>query len=207
MRRLYQILPFVLLYFLFCAKSCNNREEFEENRARAAMDSIKSSFQSGRLSQDQLKAFEETAVLKLNDLQDYLRIQNDTFADPAFREKAGEMIHDLFISDQVILFFCIPGEKEEKPFTLQQLVTSEKRHPAGLLNPAFDSIRVVQPLKLGNDSVYSGKLSFIPYYSTGITEKVHPRWSRHTIEIFVKKQNALFGKDTLLIWKVFLGSM
>jgi hypothetical protein len=176
----------LILYLLLSSKSCDSNEQNsarrDKNKAEQSRDSITSVFGSEKLDQPELKAFEVTARLKLNDLADYLKILNDSAADQAFKQKAGEMASSLFI----------PG----------------KTVPSGLLGIVFDSIRVTRSLERLNDSIYSGVLSFtfrLPA-SAGKSRPSSGACSK-VVDIFALKQEKVFGKDTIRVWNVLLGDI
>ena len=186
MKRFINILPLVILYLLLSSKSCDNIEQGsalrEQSMAAQARDSITSVFESEKLAQPELRAFEVTARLMLKDLADFMKIIGDSTAGQAFRDKASEMAGGLFI----------PGNKV----------------PLSFAGAVFDSIRVYRPLQRMNDTVYSGKLSVVVLLSHPINNRrVIPPTETKIVDIFVLKQKKVFGKDTLKVWKAFLGDL
>ncbi len=186
MKRIVKILPLILIYLIVCAKSCDNNEqstlEFERYKATNVKDSITSVFESNTLNQNELKAFETMARLKLNDLADYLKIMNDSSAEKTFKEKAREMATALFI----------PGKKVPE-------------YPPGTV---FDSIRVCRKLQAVSDSLYSGQLGFSVKLSPSyqVKRNITDAGTR-IVDIFALKQKKVFGRDTLKIWNVLLGDI
>jgi hypothetical protein len=142
MKRSLRLSALVVLYLLFSAKSCDQQEEFDGARQQrateAAKDSIVSVFGSDTLTALTLTAFEETAKLKFADLFDYLDILSDTSAAPAFKEQAGQMARELFISEYSFPRFARP-----------------------------DSIWVMEHLHRVSDSLLTGRLGFSPNGSVG----------------------------------------
>ena len=186
MKRFLNILPLFILYLLLSSKSCDSNEQSnsrrENDKATQARDSITSVFESANLDQAELRAFEVTARLKLNDLSDYVNILNDSSAGKAFKLKAGKMARGLFI----------PG----------------KTIPEGLSGLVLDSIMISRPLERLNDSIYSGQLSIIsrhPVPAAG--SRSSPGAGCLTVDIFALKQGKVFGKDTIRVWNVLLGDI
>ena len=186
MRKIFNLLTLILVYFIVSAKSCDNNEQFtrqsEQKQALQARDSITSAFEKDTLSETSLRAFEVTAQLKLNDLADYIKILNDSSADKAFKEKAGEMAAALII----------PGKKV----------------PGFLSGVIVDSVRVSRALQRMNDSMYSGQLSFTIQPSHSFKSKRDiPKVKTKIVDIFTLKQEKVFGKDTIRVWNVLLGDI
>jgi len=179
-------LPLLVLYLLLSSKSCNENEQSsaqrDKARAEQARDSITSVFESEKLGQPELRAFEVTARLKLNDLSDFLKILSDSSSSQAFKQKAGEMALSLFI----------PG----------------KTVPSGFSGAVFDSIRVSRPLERLNDSTYSGQLSIMISHpgSTARSRTSSSAYCR-TVDIFALKQEKVFGNNTIRVWNVLLGDI
>ncbi len=179
-------MPLVVLYLLLSSKSCDDNEQgnamLEKNKAVQARDSITSVFESEKLGQPELRAFEVTARLKLNDLSDFLKILSDSSSGQAFKQKAGEMAQSLFI----------PG----------------KTVPSGFSGVVFDSIKVTRPLERLNDSTYSGQLSVIttlPGSTAG--SRTSSAACCRTVDIFALKQEKVFGNNTIRVWNVLLGDI
>ena len=130
MRRIFKILPLVIIYLVTCAKSCNDNEErsleMEKRQVAVAKDSISSLFETTRPDHATLRSFEVTAGLKLKDLSDYLSVLNDSSTEKAFREKAGKMAAAMFAGEKGLPVFpkgtvfdsitvAKPLEKEKEP--------------------------------------------------------------------------------------------
>ncbi len=188
MRRLISISGLLVLYILFTAKSCENGQEDviarEEAVSIAVKDSIGSSFASDTLRNSALRAFEETARLKLLDLGDYLGILSDSSTSEVFKTKVGEMITELFISQDV---------KEKVSFSV------------GLV---FDSVMVNNHLQRKNDTLYSGTLRFQIQCKPDVTANPQEMIVGYKIiDIFVVRREKIFGDKSLKVWSVALGDL
>jgi len=211
MSRRFQIPALILLYLLSTAKSCDHGERTDETRDRERIgrlqDSIRESFQADTLSMISLQAFEATAKNRLSDFSDYLSVVHDTSISGAFRQKAGEMIRGIFISENSTLQFTGSGFPGRKEVSVKQLLSDGKELPFTPGPVPGDSIRVIQALRRSSDSVYTGKLRFfcLPFAKNHEeSRKFTPSYG--TIDFLVTKHPKRFGKDTLSIWEVFLGN-
>ncbi|MDP1623294.1 MAG: hypothetical protein Q8M08_13255 [Bacteroidales bacterium] len=211
MSRTIKIFTLIVLYFLACGKSCDNRERHEayneKTRVKTETDSLRSVFGTDTLSDADLRAYEQTAGMKLSDLFDYLRILTDTNAAGPFREKAREMIRALFISEDQVFLLMDLDKKERYKISVKQLL-SGKDFLSVFGTIIYDSIRVEQELEKADDVIYTGKLSclFIPEESKSANgRKQSP--ADLMVDFLLTKHIKIFGADTLMIWEVFLGKM
>jgi len=211
MRKVFQISVLLLLYLLITAKSCDNQEQADDNldqtRIKLTQDSVRSTFEADTLSPTSLVAFEVMAKIKLSDFSDYLSIIYDTSVAGTFREKAREMIHMLFISENSLLLFTNPDNLTGKEVTVKQLLDSGKKGSFKFGRIIKDSIRITQTTHRISDSAYIGKLSF-SYIPGGqkSEESLEEVAANGTIGFLVIKHKKYFGKDALRIWDVFLGN-
>ncbi len=212
MRRLISISGLLVLYILFTAKSCENGQEDviarEDSLAAAVRDSITSAFSSDALSNQALRAFEETARLKLLDLGDFLGILSDSSTSDVFKTKVGQMISELFISRDVSLQFSSPGcLKKDEPFTKQLRIAgmNHAKWPVGIV---FDSVIVKNRLKRANDSLFSGTLRFQIQCKPDVTANPQEMIVGYKIiDIFVVRREKIFGDKSLKVWSVALGDL
>jgi hypothetical protein len=212
MRRLVQIGIVLFVFMLFGAPSCNDHEQGSAGRKQkaldSAMDSLRESFGSDQLSAASLEAFEVSASQKLSDFADYLRIMGDTTLNPSFKEKAKEMVRDLFLSENV-RFRLVKGVKaKEEVLTLKQLLSAGDDQIVLSSNLIFDSVKVSQHFQRADDTTYTGWLNFtLRCTETSLSGKEITCITGNAIDIFILKRNKIFGNDTLNIWKVYLGDL
>lgn len=211
MKRLFNISVLILLYILFTAKSCASDEQSlarEEALTAAEQDSITGAFTSDSLGNSALRAFEATAMSKVYDFGDYLKILADTAAGDVFKAKAGEMIGKLFISREVhINLSCGAGGK------LNEKLNGQMQN-AGFKNTEisreviFDSVTISQKLQHLNDTLYEGKLGCMIHYpiSTQAGNMVFCSKDK-IIHFFLVKREKTFGNNSLKVWSVLLGDM
>jgi hypothetical protein len=211
MDRRLKILLLVLVYFIVCAKSCvddKSRTGWELNRAEMARDSILLGFEAAYLSEDSRFAAEVTAIHKLEDMADYIEIYTDISMDSVFREKAGDMTRDMFISEEVRLSFGLMKHKKMKSVSLDEFLKTGFGDDMVKAEVSFDSIRVEQPLQKTDESTYSGKLAAFQ------TIRLYPSADSSlsaskpvTINFISSKQAKIIGTDTLMVWEVSLGGL
>jgi hypothetical protein len=185
MRRTVKISALIMFYFLACGKSCDNQEKsdayHEQIKIRAETDSLRSAFGTDTLSSSSLLAFMETAKQKFYDFNDYLHIAADTSVAEPFRDKAWEMIHNLFITGA---------------------------EPTKIINPfGLDSVGLKEAFQKVNDSVYQGRLAYSFRTHQRSDKNIIFSHETGTITVFLVKCNKNFGKEKFRVWNVFLGKI
>jgi hypothetical protein len=185
MRRTVKIFALILLYFLSCGKSCDNEGKFDAQREQvkitAETDSLRSAFGTDTLSASSLMAYFETAKQEFYDFNDYLHIVADTSVAGPFRDKAREMIHNLFITDA---------------------------EPAKIISPfGLDSVGIKEAFQRINDSVYEGRLAYSFRTLQRSGKNIISSNETGTITVYLVKRDKNFGKEKLRVWNVFLGKI
>jgi hypothetical protein len=185
MKRALKIFGLIAIYFLACGKSCDNDEQFtarkEKEKVEAETKKLITEFKTDSLSAAMIKAFEETAVQRFYDYNDYVTIVSDTTKALQFRNEARKMISALFL----------PGTE-----------------PAKITRPyALFKVNVKKELQLLNDSVYSGRLAFTFVSRVKHLHSDDLIRDSAEIDVFLVKRSKEFGKEKLRVWDVFLGKM
>jgi len=211
MKRLFNISALILLYILFTAKSCESDEQSraqEEARTVAAKDSIAGAFTTDSLGNSALRAFEATAMAKIYDFGDYLKILSDTAAGGVFKAKACEMIGKLFISREVHINLSFrKGECVNETLNKQMQNTGFKNIDIsrGII---FDSVAVSQKLQKHNDTLYEGKLRCrIHCPQSTLAGNVVFCSKDKIIHFFLVKREKTFGNNSLKVWSVLMGDV
>jgi hypothetical protein len=210
MKRLLNILFVLCLYLILCSKSCSDdtgQVLKQEEEVSAAKDSIRSEFEAGYLSEEARFASEIKAVQELKDFADYIKIYTNNSVDSLFREKAREMIRNIFISDDARLSFGIVKNKKVKSFTLGKFLEKGFREVTSA-DVVFDSITVWQPLQKTGTESYTGALrgsQKVTFYAGKDTIAFLP--GVITVEMFATRTVKIFGTDTMHVWSVSLGNM
>lgn len=182
------LIPILLLAFIvLSSKQCAEDADplVEVDTQLEEISAVKSAFESDYLKSESLFAFEEKAKQKLSDYSDYLNIAKDTSLDTTFRHQAANMIPHLFY------------QKKEP-------IISTGSGSLALI----DSIYMIKPLSKTSTAIYTGSLGFhgmMTDIETNDSMILSPQ--KWTIEMIATKTLTSFGKDTLRVWKVFLGEM
>jgi hypothetical protein len=202
----------LLAFLLFCSKSCETQENENEKREdelfHARMDSIEHSLSDDVLSEQTLRAFEIKAEEKLADFADYLGILSDRTMDETFIEHAQEMILDLFISDTVHVLLNGKGLPKEKDLPLKEFLAKSSEPASGSCPFRFDSVILSEQLHRVNDLIYQGSISFlVRSEESGKDVPLKNNFNRKKVSIIAVKVQERIGRDTLQIWKIFLGGI
>ncbi len=152
-------------------------------------------------------AFETTAEQKLSDFADYLHVLTDTSLDMSFRAKAGEMIKSTFLSENVTLQLAQQKDKPAGEYNVHLIIKSGLENKLSLQPFSFDSIVVYKPLHRAGSTSYAGSLTFLQNFTLpGQPGQMLNSISRNA-DVYLKKEDKIFGAGTLKIWGVQLGEV
>jgi hypothetical protein len=210
MKKLFNILILCLIYLVFCGKSCvddSGRLAGQEKQVSTAKNSIRDEFESGYLSEDARNAAEVKAMQQLRDLADYIEMYSDVTTDSLFRVKAGEMIREMFVSEDSKLSFGQVKNKKMKSVALQEFLQEGFGDKIKKAEVIFDSIRVLEPLKKSGEEVYSGELVAFQTVSSSEPGNSNSIANPVTIHFVSVKRSKIIGKDTLKVWQVLFKDM
>jgi hypothetical protein len=191
---------FCLMIFLG-APSCDDgssAEQRNEEELKTARNLLRQDFIGEVLSQSELSAFEESAFQKLNDLDDYLKIISDPSLDSIIRLQAAEMILNLFTSGDDLL--QIHPAINAKEIRLKDLIKRMLDNEVNLMTFRTDSHQVETYLHRTGRLEYTGKLSFTFHLQNDSVNR-YPN-SKRIIPYYLRKEDKIFGQDTLQIWNV-----
>jgi hypothetical protein len=212
MRKYLIISVSLLAFLLFSSKKCDPPENEdaarEEIAFKATLDSINEVFEADHLSEQTLQAFEMKAKQKLVDFADYLQIFSDKSLYESFKDHARQMIHDLFVSDSVLINLKVSDELKEKDLTINEFLKVISASGSITTVVIIDSIEISERLQKVNDNRYAGSLQFSYQHEISsdpnfaLTGSVCKR-----VDIIVTKIRKQFGSNTLQIWQVCLGNI
>ena len=210
MTKYLKISTIILVLFVIYAPSCVDEQEVA-NREEAILvetkNNIRAEFETDYLNEASLFAYETTAKQKLSDFVDYLHILADTSLDMSFRAKAGEMIKSTFLSENITLQLAQQKDKPAKEFNVLLLIKNGLENRLSLPPFSFDSIVVDEPLHRTGNTSYAGTLTF----SQNFTHPNQPGQILNSIsrsaDVYLIKEDKIFGADTLKIWSVRLGEI
>jgi hypothetical protein len=190
MKKLLKITGAVLLGIVLSAPGCEGPGTGRQDEAAlvASRDSILSEFTSDRLTDADVRAFEENARLKLSEFADYFNISTDPSLDTAFRTEARRMAGWLFrAGDERILADFYRDHRT--------------------CRISFDSIRLAEPLRPSAAAEYRGLLAARQTSRCTAGKDSTTAVDPATVEIIAAKTAKVFGRDTLNVWEVFLGDL
>jgi hypothetical protein len=201
----------IIIYLVCSARTCNESEETTEMQKEqytvTLMRSVKHVFTSDSLSDPLLRAYEITAMGKLTDFTDYMKIISDTTLDLKFRQHAADLVKGLFVTNEIELYNCsgiYPGSGLN---TLELLLAHSLSEGIPCRIDPF-RITVRNPFVSKNDSTFIGNLSFInkcgPISRKNTSEIVSVKL---VFDIYLVKKLKSFGKDRIGVWEVYLGDM
>jgi len=201
----------LMIYIVCSARTCNENEEATEKQKEQytlnLMNSVKNVFTSDSLSDYFLGAYEMTAIEKLNDFADYMRIISDTALDLSIRKHAAKLVKELFFSDEIELSGWSKSYPEPGLNILNNLVSYSLSEGVSSWNQPME-INFIKPFTSINDSTFTGDLSFsfksLSLSGQDTSEIVS---GRLVIDIYLMKKTKTFGKDRLPVWDVYLGDM
>ena len=211
MKRIFKTSVVILLYLILSGKSCvdeNSKLLQQKMEVSAEKESIREEFEMAYLPEESQYASEISAIQKLKDLSDYLNIFSDINMDTTFRNKAGEMISEIFVSKEVSLSFGQYGKKKMKELALGQLLA----HGFGInilsAEIVFNSIRVLDPIHKAEADTYKGILACIQNVKFVMaSDTINLPAEAITVEMLATKGIKVFGPDTMNVWVVSLGEM
>jgi hypothetical protein len=211
MKLIHTIFILIITYLICCAKTCSEEEDSalrnEKESISELRDSIKQIFDTRIPDYQQLRAFEVTAMQKLVEFSDYLKIVSDSSLDLRLRIQAAEMIKALFISDEVDVRYWNKTFQDSDIHTLDQLIgISLSQGLSCWIRPY--QINISMPLALGNDTTIAGRLSFkrecVPFNNQDKEKNIR---GICVIDIYALKKVKFFGEDSLYVWEVYLGGI
>jgi hypothetical protein len=198
------------VYLLLCGESCQEDGSStlaRERELKAEKEFIRDEFESDWLDEASRHAHEQAAIQKLGDLADYMNVFADPSLDPAFREKAGEMILKLFVSDKATLI-NVPGDAGRKrEITVRKMLEKGRKDKLLFSEVRFDSVLVVQALHKSGDGSYRGYLACTGHTTIYTGEDTLQAAQPVLIEVHVNQAEKVFGPDTLNVWEVLLGDL
>jgi hypothetical protein len=192
MRDYFRASIWVLLYLLLCAKSCDNREQFEvqqtEFRKKEMMDSILATQSSDAIADGQLWVFDAQAMQKGTEFFDYLQIVSDTNIAPEFRCKAEELMQKLFTD------------------SLSCLVTRLAFGKCSSL--VLDSVFISEPMEIGEGGRYEGVVSFaFKKESPDVRKNIKACAEGVKVEVILLRREKRLGGTKAVIWQLLLGEI
>lgn len=198
------------MLLLLGAPSCVDEEELtrqEQQALNEVRSNIRNEFETEYLTESALYAYETTAKQKLTDLVDYLQVLTDTSMDISFRQKAGQMILNMFKSENEKVHLILNISKPSIELKVHQFIKKGLENKLPFLSYSIDSLQIYEPLHRIDNNTYSGVLWFSQNFSTHTTSKQTTPPVKRFSDFYVIKDAKVFGTDSLNIWNVRLGEI
>lgn len=210
MKRIINILIIIVLYVVFCGKSCEDDSERisrQSQQAILARDSIRKEFETDFLAEEARCAAEVQAVQKLSDLADYVEVFADVTLDSLFREKAGEMIREMFVSEKVRLTFDPERRELARRMSVDEFLKDGFGKRILWADIRFDSVMILKSPEKSAQGYYLGKLVASQLLICHTQADSISSLYKVSIDFISSKRKKFFGTDTLNVWVVSLGDM
>ena len=201
----------IVIYIVCSARTCNESEVTtdvqKEEYTMNLINSVKNVFTSDSLSDYFLRAYEKTAIEKLNDFADYMKIISDTTLDLRFRKHTAELVKGLFLTDEIDLSGWSKSYPEPGLNILDTLISYSLSEGVSFWNRPMQ-INFIKPFISINDSTFTGDLSFnYKSLSLSIQDTLEIASGSLVIDIYLMKKTKTFGKARFTVWDVYLGDM
>jgi hypothetical protein len=199
----------ILLLFMFSkAEKCSdgNENTDPESQISNMKREIKSQFDTDSLGKSSLLEYEKAAKLKLTDFVDYLSILADSSLQLPHREKAGEMIRSLFISDSVPVKIISGHDRKDHEFSVGQLVECGLNNELFISRMVYDSVHIDHHFSSSGPDSYSAILSFA-VKTTDTRDSVISGTTTREVSALITKEYKVFAPDTLSVWVLHLGEI
>jgi hypothetical protein len=201
----------IVIYIVCSARTCNENEETTENQKEQytmnLMNSVRNVFTSDSLSDYFLRAYEMTAIEKLNDFADYMKIIPDTTLDLRIRKHTAELARGLFLNDEIDLSGWSKSWPEAGLNIPDNLISYSLSEGVSFYNQPM-KINLIKPFTGINDSTFTSDLSIIyKSFSLSGQDTSGIVSGELAIDIYLVKKLRYFGKDQIKVWDVYLGDI
>ena len=209
MNNIVKIFTIPIIILLFTAERCgDSREKIrEETIYKIRKEEIKRRFGSEAPDNVELVGYETAARQKLTDLSDYLNLLGDSSLPRPFREKAGEMILDLFCSDSNRVSVQFLNENSIRNIQVGALVKAVSDNQLNISPVEFDSVRINIPFQKRGEDFYEASFRFLQKFKPGKNSDSSGVQQQGIVDVRINMESKVFGSDSLSIWTVRLENM
>lgn len=204
-----RILSVIIVVFLLAV-------EFALSQSIALPDNALEDLRSTNLSQVNLSVYEEQAVLKLQDVLDYVAIIGSEKYNLELREKALETTLSNFDNKAKLPCTWLLENKEKTAKKNQALCTPQQLFQVLLEKPSYElevwreNIKVVQNLGKIAEDIYQGELVYEQQIKTkknkNTTTFKDGEKEQIRLQFLLKRIDKQFGKTKEVVWEIkFLG--
>jgi hypothetical protein len=185
-----------------CSPSANDHDGLGNNKNYSQSKGTPN-LENDSLSVKYIKAFEQRAIQKLQDLKDYFEILSDSKIDSTFKNQAKVMASELFASEYNTITFSLDENQENPSLKVDTFFTTIQNKTYGKLSLEIHNISVINKIRKLNDSEYEGAIKFSLFV---LTKQKTLKMDLQS-EIIVKKVEKKFGAESKQVWEVFLGDI
>jgi hypothetical protein len=209
MKNCVRITGILLLFMVLKSESCGELNEGadQQNLLIQYRNEIRSQFETAELNDLALIEFGQAAKQKLADFADYLQILSDTSFRKPYREKAGEMILQMFSSDTIRVKVVPDNSRTDCEFSISQWVHQVLNNEISLSHVDIDSVQILRHFDRTAPDVYSAVLSFNERKRSGLEQDVSGSFINRIAMVYIIKGCKVFPPDTLSVWQLYLGGI
>jgi hypothetical protein len=196
-------ITYIILFMIFllgvgCGSSHMDREQmYDSLGGDNAINMI--DIEGDSLSENNLTAFEDRAIQKLDDLSGFIEILSDTAMDISFKDQAFIMAVELFETSDAKVEIDFQGNTTDQPVTIYAFLKSLIKDSYKKLIIKPEEVSVVQHLKNTGAGCYRGKIQ--------MKGTVAQQPLTCSIHIAAKQVEKEFGGEKKRVWEVFLGEI
>lgn len=159
------------------------------------------------LSDNNIVAFEQRAMQKLEDFSDFLAILSDTTIDSEFKKQAALMAVEIFINTENTISFSLSDDLSADEQTIEAFLLELQNGKLGILSIEIQNVSTSQKMKQSNNQEYKGLMKL----ELSIANKRETQIKKNTVqlecEVMAKKVDKEFGNTSKMVWEVFLGDI
>lgn len=166
-----------------------------------------SNLEVDNLSDNNIVAFEQRAMQKLEDFSDFLAILSDTTIDSEFKKQAALMAVEIFINTENTISFSLSDDLSADEQTIEAFLLELQNGKLGILSIEIQNVSTFQKMKQSNNQEYKGLMKL----ELSIANKRETQIKKNTVqlecEVMAKKVDKEFGNTSKMVWEVFLGDI
>jgi len=200
---------FLICYIVLSARSCEDQVVMENIEFSEQVNLIENGMLAQLPDNNSLAAFEEKAKQKVIYFSELLNIISNSKLDPSMRESARSNLFELFAEKNASVNFRYEKANVSIKDSLISFINSINRSEYASSYKLIDeSLWIKKKLKIQNDSLYTGILSFDLSTAKGVSNSPDiPFVFSYEADFYLKKIHKNFGTTEKLIWQVFLGNI
>ncbi len=176
----------------------------QSNSVYTASSIIEPSFVTAYLSHQHLMAFQNRALQKVEDVEEYMKVVRNFEYEKSLREQAAKMLLAFFVEDAQITFesFADTVNRQVSVRDFIQELLAKDENSIYVSPKTVNNKRLENPLSLHKSGHYVGLISYT------VIDKEDPNFiSERNIVIHLQKVGKFFGEMKEDVWEVKLGNV